>query len=241
VSASDEPRQVIDTFRRRAARYDDESSWVRETSLIEPLFGGLLRDDVIVDVCSGTGAASSFAASLGLHPIAVDLSEDMLRLNPVSARLLAEGSRLPLITGAARRVVCRQGLHYLDVYQALAEFARVATHSIAIGSITMVSESDRPFWTEYFQIASPGRRHIFGPGQIARVMEEMGLDVTSALVVNDRGSLYGPIRHLSTRDRKRLAQMFTRPEFVARYDVDQTSGDATYSQRWEFIVASSQR
>lgn len=230
--------QSLTTFSARAKSYDCESSWVRDEQLIDPLLQGIERGAIVVDVCSGTGAVGRRAAAMGADVIAVDLSLSMLSENPSSMKLRASGSQLPLRDGVASRVTCRQGLHYLDVTAAVAEFARVSSRSIALGSIVMLDRSHEDFWRAYFDIASPGRLHIFSPGDLRDLLERAGLRVDSQQTIVDRGGLLGPIRHLGDAAVAAVRRHFTSSTVAQDYGVEPADDDLTYLQRWEFVVAS---
>lgn len=229
------PQDARETFAARAPAYGGESTWVTDESLIDPLLEGLAEGEWMADVCSGTGTVGRRAASLGLRVCALDLSLEMLHQSSIESRIVCSGSALPLKDRSVGRVVCRQGLHYLPVPAALRGFARAARDSVAIGTITMLDEGDRDFWDRYFDIASPGRLTVFAPGQVQRCGEQVGLKVDAASVIEGRGSLLGPIRHLPRSDTERLKRAFLDPGIAERYQVVEEPGDLTYVQRWEFI------
>src|SRR5882757_6422953 len=107
--------QAKQTFALRAVSYNSESTWVTNTRLVDPLFWGLSEGSLVADVCSGTGVVAGRATELGFRSIALDASRDMLRHNSVRWRVLCDGAAVPLASNSVRRVVCRQGIHYLDV------------------------------------------------------------------------------------------------------------------------------
>jgi hypothetical protein len=163
----------------------------------------------------------------------------MLFRNPVRKRVLATGSGLPFSAKSFDRSICRQGLQYLDLKKVIPELVRVSKNSIALGNITMVDERDRQFWAEYFAIASPGRMHVFAPGDLGRLLIEHGLDLSSMHVFQSRGSLYGPIRHLRPPDMNRIRALFDDQDIANRYVVSASEdGNLEYIQRWEFAVGT---
>lgn len=231
------PNHTRATFGHRAPSYDGESSWVRDQELIDPLLEGLASGAAVADVCSGTGAIAERASALGFAPVALDLSPAMLSMNRCAGRIVATGSHLPLMTSSMDRVVCRQGLHYLDIATALAEFRRVSRGSVALGSITMLDSSDLQFWTSYFNAASPGRTRVFAPGELSSLLENSGFVVTGVREVIDQGTLLGPIKHLSATTQHAIRESFLISPIRERYGVVEIGADLQYVQRWEFVTA----
>lgn len=234
---AERPAEALETFSARARGYASESSWVSDPRLLDPLIAGLDGGAVLADVCSGTGAVGKLAIGRGIRVVAVDLSIEMLLQSSLPQKVVGSGGSLPLADRSVDRVACRQGLHYLNVEQALREFARVARLGIAIGTITMLEESDRQFWTEYFRLASPGRLVTFAPGDVARAGERVGLQVAERTVIEDRGSLLGPIQHLPEPQVREIRDSFASRDIRSRYEVQTgDDGDLSYLQRWEFTL-----
>lgn len=235
--SAERPDDARQTFAARASSYDAESPWVGAQALIDPLFAGMNPGQTLLDVCSGTGTVGSRAESLGLNVVGYDLSFDMLRVSPLRARVVGTGSSLPFDDRSFDRVICRQGLHYLDLDRSLAEFGRVARQGVGIGTITMWDESDRPFWNQYFSQASPGRLVVFAPGDMEQLLSKAGLTVQSSIVENSRGPVLGPVRHLPEEVQASILAGFLAPTVALRHEVVEVDGEYTYLMRWEFVIA----
>lgn len=233
-------RKIISTFAARADCYDRESKWVRDPALLSPLvpppFGGAW----LLDACCGTGAVSRYAIQSGWEVVACDISRAMLSKCEAPFRIVADTSALPFRNRAFDTVIVRQGLQYLDLYTALNGFKRVSRFDIHLGHITVENATDAPWWRQYFEIASPGRREVFIPGLVAEACESCGLHVVKQEVVYSRDCLKGPIEHLPGAEKERIIQMWaSSPQwFITNYQVRELSnGDFEYSHRWEFITA----
>jgi len=88
-------------------RTSPERDAVVTDALTRGLPGRMGEGDVCVELGSGIGAYTPMLAQRWARTLAVEVSLEMLRLAPadVGHRVLADGSRLPLTTGAASAVV----------------------------------------------------------------------------------------------------------------------------------------
>ncbi|OZF45364.1 class I SAM-dependent methyltransferase [Rhodococcus sp. 14-1411-2a] len=226
--------QARETFSLRAGGYNLESTWVTSVDLISPLFTGLDSGLDVLDVCSGTGTVAQVGTDLGHSLTAIDLSPEMVSLNHIQKRLVASGSALPFVDCAFDHITCRQGLHYLDLINAMAEFFRVCRTSVGIGSIVMNKENDRKFWQEYFKLASPGRLHVFAPGEIALIARSAGFESVSVTYCTSTADILGPVQHLNRREKKEIELMFSSREIRRNYNVRLKNDILFYDLIWEF-------
>jgi ubiquinone/menaquinone biosynthesis C-methylase UbiE len=122
-------------FDRRAKSYEGgaTSRWrdpVQRTSLAAL---DLTRDDLLLDVGCGTGAASRAASAVTRLVVGVDLSAEMISRAAELASgvenirfLIADSERLPFDDGAFTAVLCSNSFHhYPDPSRAVREMARV--------------------------------------------------------------------------------------------------------------------
>ena len=122
-------------FDRRAKSYEGgaTSRWrdpVQRTSLAAL---DLTRDDVLLDLGCGTGAASRAASAVTRLVVGVDLSAEMIGRAAELASgvenvrfLIADSEQLPFDDGAFTAVVCSNSFHhYPDPSRAVREMARV--------------------------------------------------------------------------------------------------------------------
>jgi ubiquinone/menaquinone biosynthesis C-methylase UbiE len=233
-------KHVEQTFDCRANKYDDESAWVNDEVIIQLFVPNLFGDGTLVDLCSGTGSISKYAVLKGWEVTAVDISEPMLNQirDESIKKLLCDAENLPFEDNRFEIVTCRQGLHYLDLPHALVEFDRVAKSEIRLGHITLEESEDEGWWREYFKIASPGRRHIFHPGQIGEICKKCGFSIIEQKVFRTLGSFNGPIAHLSESKRKAIYKLVDNApiDFKQRYSMKPNGNDIIYSYRWEFYI-----
>ncbi len=101
--------EVAALFDELAPEWHTRTSRERDAVVADALARGLGDDrgDVCVELGSGIGAYTPSLAERWRRVLAVEVSQEMLRLAPadVGYRLLADGSRLPLSSGTAAAVV----------------------------------------------------------------------------------------------------------------------------------------
>lgn len=233
--------KILATFAARAENYRTESAWVLDQTLLSLLCPKPFGAHLMLDVCGGTGALAQFAYSLDWKPTVLDISAPMLkRVPPTITCVQGHAERLSFKDSAFDLVACRQGLQYVKVKTTLKEMRRVCSGELRLGHITMIDETDRAFWTEYFSIVSPGRCTIFCPSQIEQLVRSAGFEVLNVTVSFMRDRLRGSLWHLSDYGRNKVFDLFrnSSTSWKRRYQpVFERNGDISYLHRWEFIGA----
>lgn len=245
MATKDSLLSVHETFSARAEHYSRETSWVQSRRLISPMLpsGPPPRDrDLLLDLCAGTGAVASYAQVRGWRVHAMDLTAPMLAQisSPAVVKLVGDSTRTPFLTESFDVVTMRQALHYLDLDSALREMLRLSRDSIFLGHITLWRSADRGVWEDYFRVASPGRKHIFVPGEVARAVRRAGGRVVSELVRESRERFAGPVLHLGHSAADRLVEKFLAAPDSFRKAHKLTGEDLLSLQlsvRWEFVRA----
>lgn len=245
MASKDSLVSVRQTFVARADHYANETSWVQSRRLISPLLpnGRPPRDgDLLLDLCAGTGAVSSYAQMRGWRVHAMDLTAPMLAqiASPAIVKLVGDATNTPFLDGSFDIVTMRQALHYLDLDSALKEMLRISRRSIALGHITLWRDADKSVWADYFSVASPGRKHIFAPGDISQAVRRAGGRVVSELVRESREQFAGPILHIGEPSASGLCERFLAAPSSFRKAHELTGDDLhslQLSLRWEFVRA----
>lgn len=239
----DEVREAVDgvrlsrireTFRARAAAYDGEAPWNVDTSLAEMLLlTAGSKSSVMLDVCAGTGLVSNVAARLGWRTVAVDATYEMLSRAEIPHRVLGLAESLPFRDRSFDLAVCRQGMQYLHLDIAIAEMIRVAP---LIGLIHIFSPcaDDNQFWRRYFEVASPGRLHVFNEGSLDEICLEKGLKAVWAADMTTRSPVRSAVNHLTEARKQVIDDMFRSMDatMVDRYQVRHEGHSITYEQHW---------
>ncbi|MGY1695832.1 MULTISPECIES: demethylmenaquinone methyltransferase [unclassified Geodermatophilus] len=161
-----QPHEVAAMFDGVARRYDltntvlsggRDAAWRRATR--EAL--GARPGDVVVDVAAGTAVSTVELAAGGVHAIACDFSQGMLRAGaarPVP-KIAGDAMALPLADASVDGLVISFGLRNVaDPDAALREFARVVRPGGRLVVCEFSSPTWRPFrtvYTEYLMRALP--------------------------------------------------------------------------------------
>lgn len=232
------------TFKLRALRYNLESGWMKDLELLNSLVPCPHGLGKMLDVCTGTGLVAKHGFSKSWEVTALDCSIDML--NQISDRssisiIHGNAEALPFTEDTFDLVTCRQGLQYLNIPKALHEFYRVSRAEIRLAHIILEKSDDKHFWQKYFRIASPGRRHIFNPGEISKICREIGMTIKHEKIYYNRGTLLGAIKHLNPKLVQDVKYHFEQaPDWwKKKYNLQPISfGDFEYNHRWEIIIIS---
>lgn len=231
--------RILTTFNDRSAIYSDKTNWVDDLELLNPLVPVKFGNGYFLDVCAGTGAVTLLAAKKQWVPVSLDINRSMLVERPLPLPVVGRMEELPFVDKFFEIAVLRQGLHYAEsIQQVLSEMKRVAKKEIRLGTITRAENDDSGFWTDYFSIASPGRKHIFNPFELGTIAKEMGFHVEYLSTIIKMDYYIGPIMHLLDNEQKKLIDLLrnTNDKFKDIYHITKTDHDEyLYSNRWEFL------
>lgn len=87
----------------------------------------------VLDFGSGTGNVAKYLVKAGLETVAVDISPEMLKVNPAQRKVIAESQRLPFENSYFGMITACSVLHHLpDPIKALEEMCRVAASHCVI-------------------------------------------------------------------------------------------------------------
>ena len=230
--------KTISSYSKRANHYEEKTTWVNKSECINPLTPPVFGNGNALDVCAGSGAISTSLIKKGWNVVSIDISRKMLIQNYLPIRILSDMHYLPFKNKHFDLVVCRQGLHYSDINLTLTEFSRVCKSIIRLGHITKEKNDKSEFWGKYFQIASPGRRHIFSPGDISKIAQNLGLNIFSIKILRQQDFYIGPLIQFPEETKNQLVNLLikTTSEFKKQYNVVKNEEkEITYSNRWEFL------
>lgn len=243
MSTADSVSAVQETFLARAAGYAAETNWVQDGRLISPLLPGgspSVSSNLLLDLCAGTGAVSLYASLRGWRVHALDVTSSMLsRIEaPDIVRSVGDATRTAFLDRSFDVVTMRQALHYLECDSAIREMLRLSRRFISLGQITLWRSSDREVWERYFSVASPGRRHVFAPGEIAKLIRRAGGQIVADVVRESRERFAGPVSHLGDEVASALGEQFlaASPSFRRAHKLAGNDWRSMeMSLRWEFL------
>ena len=131
----------------------------------------------VLDVAAGTGAITRLLAARGWRPVALDVTEPMLRRAAAHGlvSVLATADRLPFGSATFDGLTCSYLLRYVpDPLQTLRELARVLRPGGAIGMVEFGRPHGiwGPWWTLYTRLGLPVAGSLIGHGwaEVARFL-----------------------------------------------------------------------
>lgn len=230
--------KLVENYKQRAAVYDKRMQWVNDLNCIEPLICNPFGGGRSLELCAGTGVVSKYLFALGWNVTLLDSSLDMLLLSGLDNRVIGDAHKLPFEDSSFDLVVCRQGLQYTDIPCVFYEVQRVLRGQFRIGHITKEENDSYNFWENYFQLASPQRRHIFEPGQMKDMAIKSGFKVLSECTYKQQDDYLGPLLHLKDSEIESLLKLiYDTPEaFKKLYNVIFFEQNILYNNRWEFLT-----
>jgi DNA gyrase subunit B len=177
---------VIEHFTARARTYDRSSSWCTDQEL-----GDLVLDlakptpeDRVLDVACGTGLVSRLFTGVVKEVVGVDLTDGMAeQARPhLDSLIIAPAEKLPLPSDRFDLVVCRQGIQFMTLPDAVAEMVRVLRPGgrIILINLCAYGELDKAEYFESLRLRNPVRRHFFCPEDLENLLAATGcVEVTS--------------------------------------------------------------
>ncbi|MFE2886876.1 class I SAM-dependent methyltransferase [Streptomyces graminifolii] len=177
-------KDVAEHFSLRAPTYDRSSSWCTDTDL-----GDLLlelarpeRHHRVLDVACGTGLVSRLFSGRVAELVGVDLTEEMAeQAAPHLDRLvISPAEHLPFEDSTFDVVVCRQGIQFMDLPDAVAEMVRVVRPGgrVVVVNLCAYDKTDREEYFEILRLRNPVRRHFFLPSDLEDLLRKAGCDRT---------------------------------------------------------------
>ncbi|MFI7210882.1 class I SAM-dependent methyltransferase [Micromonospora maritima] len=173
---------VVEHFAARARTYDRSSSWCTDEALGAIVLGMAQpgADDAVLDVACGTGLVSRLFSGRVARVVGVDITADMAeQAQPyLDEFVLAPAESLPFEPDTFDVVVCRQGIQFMTLPDAVREMVRVTKPGgrIVLINLCAYGDADRDEYFEVLRLRNPVRRNFFLPDDLARLMTEAGCD-----------------------------------------------------------------
>ncbi|NEB86997.1 class I SAM-dependent methyltransferase [Streptomyces anulatus] len=233
-------------FADRASTYDRSSSWCTDDALGELMLSRAAPrpDDAVLDVACGTGLVSRLFAGRVRRLAGLDITPEMAEQarDVLDELVIAPAEELPFGDGTFDIVVCRQGIQFMTLPDAVREMVRVTRPGgrVVLAHLCAYGDDDRDEYAEILRLRNPARRHFFLPGDVGALLAGAGCEpvrsqryvsVEDVDVWSDNGAIDEDARE-AIRDRYRRAS----PAFRARHAVAEADGRIT--DRMLFVVAS---
>ncbi len=179
-------KDVREYFGRRTPRYDRSSSWVGDDALGLRL-GELLRPAPglrVLDVASGTGFLGKVLSPTGVEVVGLDYTPAMMEASrPHYAELVVgDAHQMPLPDASFDRVICRQGIQFMDAPAAAREMARVLRPGglMLLAHLCAYGGGDEQETFEIQRLRNPVRRNFFLPDDQPALLRGAGLQAVTA-------------------------------------------------------------
>lgn len=206
----------------------------------------------VLDVASGIGAFSDLIKQFLQRPIFIlaDISRRPLIDSRSKIRLQADGNYLPIMNRSIDIILCRQGLHYMNVVEASSEFHRVLTPD---GLLVLCNEwwlfgdetpEEMKYLLDYASSRNKPVHNLLSRQEIVRAVESAGFQIlqrsdnfnTRIVPLNEWLTLYdAPEQRLSTTRNLFLEKKPS--SFSVRGYPHLTNDTVTFVSKWIIIVA----
>jgi ubiquinone/menaquinone biosynthesis C-methylase UbiE len=150
-------------------------------------------------VATGTGMVAKQFSKKVKRLIGLDISEEMAgQAKPYLDELIvASAESIPLADATVDVIVCRQGLQFVDLDLAVAEFMRVLKPGgrVVFCHLNAYGHYDRADAFKIQELRNPARVNFFIPSDLESVLEFHGMKVTAVSQYRSRESVNQWIHH----------------------------------------------
>jgi DNA gyrase subunit B len=242
-------REVVEHFTARATGYDRSSSWCTDEVLCARIVEAARvgpRDHVL-DVACGTGLVSKHFKSRVARVVGVDITSDMFEQARahVDELIPAPSEALPFPDDTFDAVVCRQGIQFMDLPEAIHSMVRVLKPGgrIVLVNLTASGPEDRDEYFEILRLRNPVRRHFFLPEDVAALLRDAGcrnvslekyVSVEDVDVWSDNGAIDEERREAIRRVYRGASQAF-----LDLHGVQESDG--RFTDRMLFVLAAGEK
>ena len=181
-----ENADVLAHFTARASHYDASSHWCTDTVLLDRIRNllALSPDHHLLDVACGTGLVSramrphvATITGVDITPAMFDQARDC-----IDNLHAAPAEALPLADASVDRVVCRQGIQFMDAPAAVAEMVRVTRPGgrIVLADLCAWGSEDRDETFEVLRLRNPARRNFWLADDLPGLLRAAGCETVEA-------------------------------------------------------------
>ena len=184
-------------FSQRAGHYDRSSRWCTDEGLgvaTEKAVGAGPHDRLL-DIACGTGLVSKRFKGKAKEVVGLDLTPAMFEHARPHVDRLVEGdaTALPFADATFDRVVCRQGIQFMDDGAAVREMVRVLRPRgrVVLIHLCAYGDDDREEYFEVLRLRNPARRNFYVRDDLRRLLADAGcarVDLTDFTIDEDVGA-----------------------------------------------------
>ncbi len=179
-------------FKNRAQKYNHSSNWVEDQALIRRIFelSGAGAGSEVLDIATGTGLIAKEFFGKVKKVTGMDISPDMAKHAEgcMDEIIFAPVEQMPFSDNSFDAIVCRQGLQFTELDQAIPEIHRVLKPggTVVLCHLTAYNETDRELAFAIQKLRNPARRNYLMPNDISDYLRRQGFrEVTDIEYVSD--------------------------------------------------------
>ncbi len=171
---------VVEHFRARAARYNRSSSWADDPVLGARIVELLAPEPQhrLLDVACGTGLVSKHFRGRVAQIVGVDITDGMFSQAGafIDELVAAPAEALPFEGSSFDRIVCRQGIQFMDDEAAVREMLRVLKPGgrVALVNLCAYGDEDRAEYFEILRLRNAARRNFYVREDLVALLEAAG-------------------------------------------------------------------
>lgn len=173
---------VVDHFSQRASRYDTSSAWCADDELVARIVGALgpEPDHQILDAACGTGLVARGLAGRVGRVVGLDITPAMAvqALERLDELVAGSAEAMPFSADSFDGAVCRQGIQFMGLPEAIEEMVRVVRPGgrIVLADLAAYGPEDADEYFEILRLRNPVRRHFFLPGDVGALLAGAGCE-----------------------------------------------------------------
>ncbi|GGK90994.1 class I SAM-dependent methyltransferase [Mangrovihabitans endophyticus] len=227
-------QDVVAHFTSRAPTYDTSSSWCTDEAL-----GALVLTlvppeptDRVLDVACGTGLVSRLFHGRVARVVGVDITTDMAAQAQtfLDELVIAPAENMPFPSDSFDTVVCRQGVQFMTLPDAVREMVRVTRPGgrVVLVHLCAYGDADSAEYFEVLRLRNPVRRSFFRPGDLGDLLRSAGCAEvrTERYVSAEDVDVWSDNGAIDEADREAIREVYRRgsPEFLRLHAVRQDNG-----------------
>lgn len=172
--------KVKDQFKARAGSFEASARWVKDKDLlgIHQELAGTSKDNLILEVCCGTGVVGKSLFCQGSKITGLDISLSMLEKAKNKLQFCVNGNaeQIPFLDEIFDIVVCRQAFHFLDTKQIVKEMLRVLKRGgkIIISQIVPFGQEDADWLRRIHRKKQPLLKNFLREQDLKDLLKETG-------------------------------------------------------------------
>lgn len=240
--------QVLAHFTERATMYDRSSSWCEDPALGARIVRAMAArpSDHVLDIACGTGLVSKLVSKKVARLVGVDFNPVMAnKARPFLDEFIeAPAEHLPFPDGTFDIAVCRQGIQFMDLPQAVEEMVRVVRPGgrVVLANLTAYGEEDADEFFRVLALRNPVRRHFFLPDDLPSLLRSAGCAPVahSRYVTAENITIWSDNGAIGAERREAIVDFYrnTSPVFRALHHVEERDG--YFHDSMLFIIAVGQ-